>query len=375
MGSRRRRRFLGSVHRRRALRHRAARPGSGLHCELSIRARDQRPDHGHPAVFAVRHRALAGAAAARQRISVHRGRSGCSRPDLSRSCSPRPGLLNAGPQTTAWLYQIWHIGFPASGARLCTAERQAMAARKYGDGPATGDPGQHRRGRRRDIVRGLDRHRQTRPFAGHDQRRALHVDLDRHPVDGGASQFRGADGAVVPPTAFRARRLAHGRDDRLDVRHRAVGDIERGQIRSGLLRRPVLRTLRRQLRTGGAPDRQCRLAGPVGPPARQIAPAGGFRAQPPHRARAPFQRGGGIRPTTPSSPNRSTAPSPRWNRAAERLFGYISIEAVGRPIDIMFRRTGARRFAASSSRSVAASGSRITKPCAYTRTAATSMCC
>ena len=22
------------------------------------------------------------------------------------------GLLNAGPQTTAWLYQIWHIGFP-----------------------------------------------------------------------------------------------------------------------------------------------------------------------------------------------------------------------------------------------------------------------
>src|SRR5947209_12572816 len=22
------------------------------------------------------------------------------------------GLFNAGPQTTAWLYQIWHIGFP-----------------------------------------------------------------------------------------------------------------------------------------------------------------------------------------------------------------------------------------------------------------------
>src|SRR3954463_123964 len=22
------------------------------------------------------------------------------------------GLLNAGPQTTAWLYQIWHLGFP-----------------------------------------------------------------------------------------------------------------------------------------------------------------------------------------------------------------------------------------------------------------------
>ena len=22
------------------------------------------------------------------------------------------GLLNAGPQTTVWLYQIWHVGFP-----------------------------------------------------------------------------------------------------------------------------------------------------------------------------------------------------------------------------------------------------------------------
>ena len=55
--------------------------------------------------------ALAGAAAAGERISVHRGRSDRPRPDLSRSVRP-DRILGAGPQTTVWLYQIWHIGFP-----------------------------------------------------------------------------------------------------------------------------------------------------------------------------------------------------------------------------------------------------------------------
>ena len=28
------------------------------------------------------------------------------------------GLLGAGPQTTAWLYEFWHLGFPLSGTYL-----------------------------------------------------------------------------------------------------------------------------------------------------------------------------------------------------------------------------------------------------------------
>ena len=69
--ARRRRRLGGAVRLRRAVCRRAACPGPGVHCELSVRARDQRPDHRRPAVFAVRDLALAGAAAARERIFVH----------------------------------------------------------------------------------------------------------------------------------------------------------------------------------------------------------------------------------------------------------------------------------------------------------------
>ena len=46
---------------------------------------------------------------------------------------------------------------------------------------------------------------------------------------------------------------------------------------------------------------------------------------------------------TPSSPSRSTAPSPAWNRAAERLFGFSAAEAVGSRIDIIVPPDGAPR--------------------------------
>ena len=46
------------------------------------------------------------------------------------------GLLNAGPQTTAWLYQIWHGVFPLVVARLCAAERRQGRSENTGIGRA-----------------------------------------------------------------------------------------------------------------------------------------------------------------------------------------------------------------------------------------------
>ena len=70
------------------------------------------------------------------------------------------GLLNAGPQTTAWLYQIWHIGFPLLVLGYALLKGSDGGPKDTGiDWP--GDPGQRRCGRRRDVVRSLDRHRQT----------------------------------------------------------------------------------------------------------------------------------------------------------------------------------------------------------------------
>ena len=54
---------------------------------------------------------LAGSVAACERLPVHRGRSHRPRPVLPGVFAPT-GLFDSGPQTTAWLYQIWHGGFP-----------------------------------------------------------------------------------------------------------------------------------------------------------------------------------------------------------------------------------------------------------------------
>ena len=221
--------------------------------------------HGHPAVFAVRHRAFAGAAAARQRISVHRGGSGCSRPDLSGSV--RPGRASqCRPADDGLALPDLARRFPASGARLCTAEGQRWRRRKYGDRPASAILG-------------------SVAAVGVAISFAAWIVTARHDIlpvmiSGGhfTSTLIGTLSTEVL-LSFAALmvlwfRRPHSVLDvwlmvvtmRLDVRHRAVGDIQRGQIRSGLLCRPVLRALRRQLRTGGALDRQrrpCRASWPA----------------------------------------------------------------------------------------------------------------
>ncbi len=99
------RRLVGSVRVRRAVCRHAACPDSGFRCELSIRARDQRSDHRDPVVFAIRHFAVAGAAAACERLPVHRSRGDRPRPDLSRACSRRPGCsmpVRRPPSGSTW---------------------------------------------------------------------------------------------------------------------------------------------------------------------------------------------------------------------------------------------------------------------------------
>ena len=129
------RRLVGSVCVRRALCRHAACPDSGFRCELPIRARGQRSDHRRPAVFAVRYLAVAGAAAACERLSVHRGRGDRARPDLS-----RPVRAGRAVQCRFADHRLALHGLArrisARGARLCAVEGQAMAAPRYEARPA-----------------------------------------------------------------------------------------------------------------------------------------------------------------------------------------------------------------------------------------------
>ncbi len=95
-----------------AVRATAARVGAGLHPDLRIGAGDQRSGHRGVPVRSDPHLAVAGAAAAGLRLLVHRRADGCTCARPFPDCSRRPGLLGAGPQSTAWLYMFWHGGFP-----------------------------------------------------------------------------------------------------------------------------------------------------------------------------------------------------------------------------------------------------------------------
>ena len=48
------------------------------------------------------------------------------------------GLLGAGPQTTAWLYFLWHLGFPAALAAYALARDREMPAGRASEGSAAG---------------------------------------------------------------------------------------------------------------------------------------------------------------------------------------------------------------------------------------------
>jgi two-component system, sensor histidine kinase and response regulator len=60
------------------------------------------------------------------------------------------GLLGAGPQSTAWLYIVWHAGFPVFVLVYAALKRQARheldASQPVNGRMNSSIPGQHRRG-------------------------------------------------------------------------------------------------------------------------------------------------------------------------------------------------------------------------------------
>ena len=358
---------------RRAVCHGAAYSRSGVHCELSIRARHQRSDHGRFVVFAICPAPVAGSVVACERLPVHRGRSHRPRPVLpGRILSDRTSQF--GPANNSLALPDLAQWISASGDWLRIAEGQGWRSQNQRVSRPSAVRQRHRR-RCYAVGRDLDRDRRARhpPHASERRAGALHLRSDRNPVDRVVSQLRGAADPVVPAATLGARHLAHGRDVRLVVRHRVVGRCQRGQVRSWLLRRPSIRAVRCQFRAGGPPGRQCRPAGQAGSSARSGPPASRFREKSPHRRRKPFQRGRGIvqRRHHHQIAGRHHYRLERSRRTPVRLHG----SGGDRQEHQHHRPSGParRRSAKSSSGSTAASRSNFTRPRACTRTAAASM--
>jgi len=174
------------------------------------------------------------------------------------------GLLGAGPQTTVWLFMIWHAVFP-----LCVL---AYAQSK----PTRGD-GELRGSGTTPILAGIvavilalavctwivTAQHQWLPILLHEGRYT--------PVMIGvvttvwSLSSRSAGGAAVPQALVGARHLADGRDVRLAVRHRTVGRAQHGPGSILASISPHLRALRGEFRARGpaGPHRH-----PAGPPCR-----------------------------------------------------------------------------------------------------------
>ena len=161
----------GHVPAGRAIRPGEAGRGLGFHPELPVGVAGQRPDHRGAAVRAVRHPWLARSPGARGGYLFTALMAVPHALSFPRLFAP-DGLIGAGPQTTAWLYMIWHAGFP-----LAVIGYALLRDREGACGVLAGRPGA-----RCVLVlavglwRGPARHVGPRPAAGHHARRRLHAD-------------------------------------------------------------------------------------------------------------------------------------------------------------------------------------------------------
>ncbi|MGY4372016.1 hypothetical protein ACVW1A_008081 [Bradyrhizobium sp. LB1.3] len=288
-----RRRRLDPVRTGRTVRRYPAAACASLRRELSIRPRRRGHHHRGPSAVAVCGAPDPRTARASNGLSVH-----CRGGHMP--CPHLPGTFLADGVAACRsadrglaLHDLARR-LPALRAGLCLAEggrrrRQDLRLGKQGD--------LRQRARRRcglDRL-DLDRHCPARSAAGPAARRPLHAAHDRRGVLRLVPELRRTGLAVVPASAFDHRRLAHGRDVRLAVRHRTVGDRQRRALRSRLLRWPLLRPLRSYLRACGASDRKCPPPGPHGGPGRQAAPAVSIGSRLLRQAPCPVRRRRRIR--------------------------------------------------------------------------------
>ena len=257
------------------------------------------------------------------------------------------GLLGAGPQTTVWLYMIWHGGFPllVLGYALLKASDDESE-----------DTGLGERGRSCASIVAVSVAMaaftwlvtaQTRPSADPSERRPLHARHARRGLDRMVPQLRCAGGAVASPAAFRARHLADGRDVRLVVRHRLVGDPERGAIRPRLLCSAAS--------TAFAPRASCSPScsiDNVGLQAKLARLLGSLRREAASERNLRTERESLFSAVVESSNDAIITKLldgtiTGWNGAAERLFGFTAAEAVGKNINLIVppdRRDEVRQY-------------------------------
>ena len=211
----------------------AARDVVALHPDLRIGARRQRPDHGGPAVRPVQLPALAGAARAGERLPVHRRHDGRPHAHVPRPVRAwRPARRRAPEHRLA--VHVLARRLPALRDRLRAAQGPAQAI-------------EARRGRAAipvlcaAVPSSSWRRRLTLlATAGHDHAARRSCAGNRYtPAMIGvvsstwAAEPRRARRALAAPAAHGARPVAHGRDVRVALRHRAVGGAQRGRFDLG----------------------------------------------------------------------------------------------------------------------------------------------
>ncbi len=218
------------------------------------------------------------------------------------------GLFNSGLQTTAWLYMVWHGGFPilVLGYALLKDRDGGPMITRIG---RLGDPGECSGRRCCDIGRGLDRDQPASPSADATKRGRYTPTMDSV-----VSTVWLLSLAALLVLLFR--RPYSVIDVWLmvvmcawlfDIAISAVFNV--AQVRSGLLCRPDLRALRGKFRPGGTAGRQCRPAGPDHPFVRHLAPAAPLPTGIVTANASACSARWSNHPTMPSSQKRSTASS------------------------------------------------------------------